>query len=59
MVSPAAFAGRRQLYPTCRKPFDLIAEGVKSADWLAFQDKFRNFCNTEEVHYQELFETLF
>ena len=31
------------LYPTYRKPFDLIAEGVKTQDWGGFRDDFRTF----------------
>ncbi len=31
------------LYPTYRKPFDLIAEGVKTQNWGGFRDDLRTF----------------
>jgi len=30
--------------PTYRKPFDLVAESVKTKEWLAFVDNLRTFC---------------
>ncbi|MCG3117773.1 MAG: hypothetical protein LLH30_19045 [Candidatus Manganitrophus sp. SA1] len=30
--------------PTYRKPFDLVAESVKTKEWLAFVDDLRTFC---------------
>lgn len=31
------------LYPTYRKPFDMIAKRVKTEEWSALEDDFRTF----------------
>ena len=37
------------LYPTYRKPFDLLAKGLSRSNWLPRQDDFRNFCIIDET----------
>jgi hypothetical protein len=42
LVSNCSF-DRGTLYPTYIKPFDLLARGTETGDWLAVLDDFRNY----------------